>query len=96
LCGWPSGRAVFRGRKAGTGDREPDAGEPHVRIDERGTGNEAWSRYCGTAGKPGGKRRKQTSTYTKRASLRLYRAFIVIGRTAFAGPSCLLHERGDF
>ena len=41
---------------------EPDAGNPQVRFCEGLAPTDVWLRYCGTAGKPGGKRRKQTST----------------------------------
>ena len=42
---------------------EPDAGNPQVRFCEGPGPTDTWLKYCGTAGKPGGKRRKQTSTY---------------------------------
>jgi len=41
---------------------EPDAGKPHVRFCEGPGPTDVWLKYGGTAGKPGGKRRKQTST----------------------------------
>jgi len=41
---------------------EPDAGNPQVRFCEGPGPTDTWLRYCGTAGKPSGKRRKQTST----------------------------------
>jgi len=43
---------------------EPDAGKPHVRFCEGPGPTGVWLKYRGTAGKPGGKRRKQTSTYS--------------------------------
>jgi len=42
---------------------ELDAGNLHVRFCEGPGPTDTWLKYCGTAGKPGGKRRKQTSTY---------------------------------
>jgi len=41
---------------------EPDAGKLHVRFCEGPGPTDVWLKYGGTAGKPGGKRRKQTST----------------------------------
>jgi hypothetical protein len=41
---------------------EPDAGNLHVRFCEGPGPTDTWLRYRGTAGKPGGKQRKQTST----------------------------------
>jgi hypothetical protein len=43
---------------------EPDAGKPHVRFCEGPGPTDIWLKYGGTAGKPGGKLRKQTSTYS--------------------------------
>ena len=43
---------------------EPDVGKPQVRFCEGSTTTDVWLRWCGTAGKPGGKRRTQTSTYS--------------------------------
>jgi hypothetical protein len=41
---------------------EPDARNPHVRFCEGLGPTDVWLKWCGTAGKPGGKRRKKTST----------------------------------
>jgi len=41
---------------------EPDAGKLHVRFCKGPGPTDVWLKYGGTAGKPGGKRRKQTST----------------------------------
>jgi len=41
---------------------EPDAENPQVRFCEGPGPTDDWLKYCGTAGKPGGKQRKQTST----------------------------------
>jgi len=41
---------------------EPDAGNPQVRFCEGPGPTDTWLKYCATAGKTGGKRRKQTST----------------------------------
>ena len=41
---------------------EPDAGNLQVRFCGGPGPTDTWLKYCGTAGKPGGKRRKQTST----------------------------------
>jgi hypothetical protein len=40
----------------------PDAGKPQVRFCEGPRPTGVWLKYCGTAGKPGGKLRRQTST----------------------------------
>ncbi len=51
--------------------REPDAGNLHVRFDERDVETEPWRDYSGTAKRKG---RKQTNrTYSNRATSRLYR-----------------------
>jgi hypothetical protein len=41
---------------------EPDAGNLHVRFCEGPEPTDTGLKCCGTAGKPGGKQRKQTST----------------------------------
>jgi len=41
---------------------EPDAGNLQVRFCEGPGPTDTWLKYCGTAGKPGGKQRKQMST----------------------------------
>jgi hypothetical protein len=49
-------------RQAVNLSEEPEAENPQVRFCEGPGPTETWLKYCGTAGKPGGKRRKQTST----------------------------------
>jgi len=49
-------------RRAVNLPEELDAGNPHVRFYEGLGTTDTWLKSCGTAGKPGGKRRKQTST----------------------------------
>ena len=50
--------------------REPSAGDPHARFDERDVETELWRSYSGTARR---KRRKQTNwTYGHRVTSRLY------------------------
>ena len=56
--------------KACSSVREPDAGDLHVRFDERGVETEPWLGYSGTARRKG---RQQTNrTYGHRATSRLY------------------------
>jgi len=51
--------------------REPDAGNLHVRFDERDVETEQWSGYLGTANRKG--RQQRSSIYSHRATSRLYR-----------------------
>jgi len=57
---------------------EPDAVIPQVRFCEGLEPTDAWLKYCGTAGKPGRKRRKQTSTCSigRNRSTRLFKHFL--------------------
>src|ERR1039458_6214056 len=66
--------------------REPDAGNLHVRFDERDVEMELWRRYSGTARRKG---RQQTNrTYCHRATSRLYRELpVAVGRNQPAGTS---------
>jgi hypothetical protein len=62
---------TFRGQRHACLVREPDAGDLHVRFDERDVETELWSEYSGTARRKG---RQQTSpAYCHRATSRLYR-----------------------
>ena len=63
--------------------REPDAGDLHVRFDERGVETELGRGYSGTARRKG---RQQTNrTYCHRATSRLYRlGKFTRGRSAVA------------
>jgi len=46
-------------------DRGAVCWESHLYGSERGwSATLVWMKYCGTAGKPGGKQRKQTSSYS--------------------------------
>jgi hypothetical protein len=67
---WPLAPATSRGRQRECLVREPDAGNPHVRFDERDVETEPWTGYLGTAKRKG---RQQTfRTYSHRATSRLY------------------------
>jgi len=57
-------------------------GKPHVRFCEGPGPTGVWLKYRGTAGKPGGKRRKQTSTCSigRNRSTRLHIHLIITGR----------------
>ena len=64
--------------------------ESHLSGSERGwSATLVWMTYCGTAGKPGGKQRKQTSSYSP-GSLQPTRTSFSTGGTApvFPPPRC--------
>ena len=49
-------------------DRRAVCWESHLYGSERGwSATLVWMKYCGTVGKPGGKQRKQTSSYSHRS-----------------------------
>src|SRR5262249_18531825 len=54
--------------------RKPDAGDPHVRFDERDVETELWSGYLGTARRKG--RQQITRAYRHRATSRLYKVIV--------------------
>jgi hypothetical protein len=62
---------TFRGQRRVCLVREPDAGDLHVRFDERDVETELRHGYSGTASRKG--RQQTTQTYCHRATSRLYR-----------------------
>ena len=75
-------RATFRGRKHECLVRKPDAGNPHVRFDERGVETEHGLRLFGTGRRKG--RKRKVLDLNHRATLRLYPATILDHRHARA------------